>query len=168
MSTRWQPVRGRTVADNRRATDVNIEATDGRSALQGAHVVRPLTVSEYPPTDTTEGQCLDACSQGLKGSQTWSNLIQKGPDRITTAPAAVALIHDGAQGVAHAESRKGVNCAIWTRFWDHSSCRRHNDVMSVRYCLILFAVSRVLCLGNRLNACGRSCISCRYWQGSRN
>ena len=53
MSTRWQPVRGRTVADNRRATDVHIEATDDHSALQGAHVVRPLTVSEYPPTDTT-------------------------------------------------------------------------------------------------------------------
>ena len=53
MSTRWQPVRGHTVVDNRRATDVNIEATDGHSALQGAHVVRPLTVSEYPPTDTT-------------------------------------------------------------------------------------------------------------------
>ena len=53
MSTRWQPVRGRTVADNRCATDVNIKATDGHSALQGAHVVRPLTVAKYPPLDTT-------------------------------------------------------------------------------------------------------------------
>ena len=34
--------------------DVNTEATDGHSALQGAHVVRPLTVSEYLPTDTTD------------------------------------------------------------------------------------------------------------------
>ena len=33
--------------------DVNTEATDGHSALQGAHVVRPLTVAEYPPLDTT-------------------------------------------------------------------------------------------------------------------
>ena len=33
--------------------DVNIKATDGHSALQGAQVVRPLTVSEYPPLDTT-------------------------------------------------------------------------------------------------------------------
>ena len=32
---------------------VNTEATDGYSALQGAHVVRPLNVSEYPPTDTS-------------------------------------------------------------------------------------------------------------------
>ena len=31
--------------------DVNIEATDGHSALQGAHVVRPLIVSEYAPLD---------------------------------------------------------------------------------------------------------------------
>ena len=53
MSTRWQPVRGRTVADNRCASDVNIEATDGHSALQGAHVVRPLTVANYLPLDTT-------------------------------------------------------------------------------------------------------------------
>ena len=43
----------RTVADNRRATDVNTEAIDCQSALQGAHVVRPLTVAKYPPTDTT-------------------------------------------------------------------------------------------------------------------
>ena len=53
MFTRWQPVRGRTVAENRRATDVNTETIDGQSALQGAHVVRPLTVAKYPPTDTT-------------------------------------------------------------------------------------------------------------------
>ena len=44
---------GRTVADNRRATDVNTEAIDDHSALQDAHVVRPLTVAKYPPTDTT-------------------------------------------------------------------------------------------------------------------
>ena len=53
MSTRWQPVRGRAVADNQCATDVNTEAIDDQSALQGAHVVRPLTVAKYPPTDTT-------------------------------------------------------------------------------------------------------------------
>ena len=55
MSTRWQPVRGRTVADNRCATDVNIKATDGHFTLQDAHVVRPLTVAKYPPLDTTLG-----------------------------------------------------------------------------------------------------------------
>ena len=33
--------------------DVNIKAADGHSALQGAQVVRPLTVAEYPPLDTT-------------------------------------------------------------------------------------------------------------------
>ena len=44
---------GRTVADNRRANDVNTEAIDDHSALQGAHVVRPLPVAKYPPTDTT-------------------------------------------------------------------------------------------------------------------
>ena len=43
----------RTVADNRRANNVNTEAIDGQSALQGAHVARPLTVAEYPATDTT-------------------------------------------------------------------------------------------------------------------
>ena len=40
---------GRTVPDNRRATDVNNEAIHDNSALQGAHVVRPLTVAKYPP-----------------------------------------------------------------------------------------------------------------------
>ena len=52
MSTRWQPVRGRTVVDNRRETDVNILATDGHSALQSAHVLRPLTVSGPGPDIT--------------------------------------------------------------------------------------------------------------------
>ena len=51
----------RTVADNQRAGDVNTEAIDGPSALQGAHVVRPLTVAKYPPTDTT-----DPVTEGVK------------------------------------------------------------------------------------------------------
>ena len=59
MSTRWQAVRGRTVADNRCAADVDIKATDGHSTLQGAHVVRPLTVAKYPPLDTTFSMVVD-------------------------------------------------------------------------------------------------------------
>ena len=51
MSTRWHPLKHSTVNDNRCATDVNTLATDGHS-LQGARVVRPLTVSG-PGPDTT-------------------------------------------------------------------------------------------------------------------
>ena len=42
-----------TVEVNRCAIHVNTFATDGHPALQGAHVVRPLTVAEYPSSDTT-------------------------------------------------------------------------------------------------------------------
>ena len=44
----------RTVADNWHATDVKTMATVGHSPLQGAHVMRPLTVAhKYPAKDTT-------------------------------------------------------------------------------------------------------------------
>ena len=42
-----------TVEVNRLAIHVNTFAIDGHPALEGAHVVRPLSVAEYPPSDTT-------------------------------------------------------------------------------------------------------------------
>ena len=64
----------RTVADKRRATDVNTEAIDGQSALQGAHVVRSLTVAKYPPTDTTQGVTLTG-----KDPVKWQTPLKAGP-----------------------------------------------------------------------------------------
>ena len=66
MSTRWHPLKHDTVNDNRCATVVNTLATDGLS-LQGAHVVRPLTVSG-PGPDTTALRDIGTGSESRTGN----------------------------------------------------------------------------------------------------
>ena len=52
--------------------DVNIKATDGHSGLQGAHVLRSLTVVEYPPLDTT---IISSCETLLRKTKLFLQLL---------------------------------------------------------------------------------------------